>query len=84
MERLAEDNRLRIVEREKNTLKEKKREAEDYLRLMNGHVRALSRLWQWYLRSFCELCLFLLLSFVSLEVLILFVQSTGSIRERVD
>jgi structural maintenance of chromosome 4 len=45
MERLAEDNMLRIVESEKNTLKEKKREAEDYLRLMNGHVRALSRLW---------------------------------------
>jgi structural maintenance of chromosome 4 len=54
MERLSEDrgeklNRLRIVEREKNALEEKKREAEDYLRLMNEHVRALSRLWQWYL-----------------------------------
>ena len=54
MERLSEDrgeklNRLRIVEREKNTLEEKKREAVDYLRLMNDHVRAQSRLWQWYL-----------------------------------
>lgn len=54
MERLSEDrgdklNRLRIVEREKNALEEKKREAEDYLRLQNEHVRALSRLWQWYL-----------------------------------
>lgn len=54
MERLAEDrgeklNRLRLVEREKNALEEKKREAEDYLRLQNEHVRALSRLWQWYL-----------------------------------
>jgi structural maintenance of chromosome 4 len=53
IERLSEGrgeklNRLRIVEREKNAL-EKKREAEDYLRLMNEHVRVLSRLWQWYL-----------------------------------
>ncbi|KAH9950960.1 RecF/RecN/SMC N terminal domain-containing protein [Amylocystis lapponica] len=54
MERLSEDraeklNRLRIVERERNALEAKKREAEDYLRLQNNHVRALSRLWQWYL-----------------------------------
>lgn len=54
MERLQEDRgerlgRLRLVEREKNALEEKKREAEDYLRLQNEHVRALSRLWQWYL-----------------------------------
>jgi len=54
MERLSElrtekMNRLRIVEREKNALEEKKREAENYLRLQNEHVRALSRLWQWYL-----------------------------------
>jgi structural maintenance of chromosome 4 len=53
MERLSKDqgeklNGLRIVEREKNAL-EKKREAEDFLRLMNEHVRALRRLWQWYL-----------------------------------
>jgi structural maintenance of chromosome 4 len=54
MERLSEDrvdklNRLRITEKEKNALEEKKREAEDYLRLQNEHVKALSRLWQWYL-----------------------------------
>jgi structural maintenance of chromosome 4 len=41
MERLSEDreeklNQLQIVEREKNALEEKKREAEDYLRLMNA------------------------------------------------
>jgi structural maintenance of chromosome 4 len=42
-------NRLRIVEREKNALEGQKKEAESYLRLQNEHVRALSRLWQWYL-----------------------------------
>ena len=42
-------NRLRIVEREKNALEEKKREAEEFLRLQNEHVRAQSRLYQWYL-----------------------------------
>ena len=42
-------NRLRIVEREKNALEEKKKEAEDFLRLQNDHVKALSRLYQWYL-----------------------------------
>ncbi|TFY64633.1 hypothetical protein EVG20_g5880 [Dentipellis fragilis] len=54
MERLSEErseklNRLRIVEKEKNKLEEQKREAEDYLRLHNEHVRALSRLYQFYL-----------------------------------
>jgi structural maintenance of chromosome 4 len=54
MEQLQEDcgdklNRLRIVEKEKNALEDKKREAEDYLMLQNEHVRAQSRLWQWYL-----------------------------------
>lgn len=54
MEKLTEErteklNRLRIVEKEKNSLEDKKKEAEDYLRLQNEHVRALSRLWQWYL-----------------------------------
>ncbi|KAL6304841.1 RecF/RecN/SMC [Sparassis latifolia] len=54
MERYAEDraeklNRLRIVERDRKALEGKKREAEEYLRLQNEHVRALSRLWQWYL-----------------------------------
>jgi structural maintenance of chromosome 4 len=54
MDRLQEDrgeklNRLRIVEREKNALEDQKKEAEDFLRLQNEHVRALSRLWQFYL-----------------------------------
>ncbi|OCH95713.1 RecF/RecN/SMC protein [Obba rivulosa] len=54
MERLSEDrveklSRLKIVERERNALEAKKKEAEDYLRLQNEHVRALSRLWQWYI-----------------------------------
>ncbi|EGO05390.1 hypothetical protein SERLA73DRAFT_101211 [Serpula lacrymans var. lacrymans S7.3] len=54
MDRLSEDrteklNRLRIVEREKNALEVQKKEAEDYLRLQNDHVKALSRLWQYYL-----------------------------------
>ncbi|KAH8094744.1 RecF/RecN/SMC [Cristinia sonorae] len=54
MDRLNEDraeklNRLKIVERERNALEEQKREAEDYLRLQNEHVRATSRLWQWYI-----------------------------------
>ncbi|KAF8518607.1 RecF/RecN/SMC [Gautieria morchelliformis] len=42
-------NRLRIVEREKNALEDKKREAEEYLKLQNEFVRAQSRLYQWYL-----------------------------------
>ncbi|ETW86671.1 hypothetical protein HETIRDRAFT_58645 [Heterobasidion irregulare TC 32-1] len=54
MERLVEEraeklNRLRLVEKEKSALEAKKREAEDFLRLQNEHVRAQSRLWQWYL-----------------------------------
>lgn len=54
MERLTKErtdklNRLRIVEKQKNSLEVKKKEAEDYLRLHNEHIRALSRLWQWYL-----------------------------------
>ncbi|KDQ62973.1 hypothetical protein JAAARDRAFT_362087 [Jaapia argillacea MUCL 33604] len=54
MDRLSEErveklNRLKIVEREKAALEEKKREAVDYLKMQNEHVRALSRLWQWYL-----------------------------------
>ena len=47
-ERAEKLNRLKIVERERNSLEAKKREAEDYLRLVNDHVRALSRLYQWY------------------------------------
>lgn len=54
MDALSEDraeklNRLRIVEREKNALEAQRKEALDYLRLYNDHVRAQSRLWQWYL-----------------------------------
>jgi len=40
-------NRLRIVEREKNSLEDKKKEAEAYLKLQNEFVRAQSRLYQW-------------------------------------
>ncbi|KAJ6586845.1 RecF/RecN/SMC [Mycena vulgaris] len=48
-ERASKMQRLRIVEKEKNALEEKKREAEGYLKLKNEKVRAESRLWQWYL-----------------------------------
>lgn len=48
-ERNEKLNRLKIVERERNALEKQKKEAEDYLRLQNEHVRALSRLWQWYI-----------------------------------
>ncbi|KAJ6609837.1 RecF/RecN/SMC [Mycena sp. CBHHK59/15] len=48
-DRAAKMQRLRIVEKEKNGLEEKKREAEGYLRLKNDKVRSQSRLWQWYL-----------------------------------
>ncbi|KIJ54318.1 hypothetical protein M422DRAFT_153955 [Sphaerobolus stellatus SS14] len=40
-------NRLRIVEREKNALEDKKKEAEQYLKLQNEFVRTQSRLYQW-------------------------------------
>ncbi|KAI0066534.1 hypothetical protein BV25DRAFT_1849078 [Artomyces pyxidatus] len=54
IEKLVEDrvekmNRLKIVEREKNALEAKKREAEDYLRLQNEHVRAQSLYFQFCL-----------------------------------
>ena len=54
MVRLQEDrqmklNRLRHVEKEKLALEAKKKEAEDYLRLKNDLIRALSRQYQWYL-----------------------------------
>ncbi|KAJ7096401.1 RecF/RecN/SMC [Mycena epipterygia] len=48
-DRASKMQRLRIVEKEKNALEEKKREAEGYLKLKNEKVRAESRLWQWYL-----------------------------------
>lgn len=47
-ERAEKMTRLKIVERERDALEKEKKEAEDYLRLQNEHVRALSRLWQWY------------------------------------
>ncbi|KAI0830883.1 RecF/RecN/SMC protein [Trametes gibbosa] len=54
VERLTEDrqeklNRLRIVDKDRKALEAKKREAEDYLRMVNDLVRARSRLWQWYI-----------------------------------
>ena len=42
-------DRLKIVERERTALEKQKKEAEDYLRLQNDHVRTLSRLWQYYI-----------------------------------
>jgi structural maintenance of chromosome 4 len=48
-ERASKMQRLRIVEKEKNALEEKKREAEGYLKLKNEKVRAENQLWQWYL-----------------------------------
>lgn len=42
-------NRLRLVEKEKNALEDKKKEAEEYLRLQNELVRAQSKLYQWYI-----------------------------------
>ncbi|KAJ7462205.1 RecF/RecN/SMC [Mycena galericulata] len=48
-DRASKMQRLRIVEKEKNALEEKKREAEGYLKLKNEKVRAESRLWQYYL-----------------------------------
>ena len=48
-ERLVKLNRLRIVEKEKSALEQKKKAAEEYLRLKNDHVRAQSQLFQWIL-----------------------------------
>ncbi|KAJ7084309.1 RecF/RecN/SMC [Mycena belliarum] len=48
-DRASKMQRLRIVEKEKNALEEKKREAEGYLKLKNEKVRAENQLWQWYL-----------------------------------
>ncbi|TDL18453.1 hypothetical protein BD410DRAFT_728506, partial [Rickenella mellea] len=42
-------NWLRIVERKKDALEDKKCEAEDFLRLQNDHVRVFSRWYQWSL-----------------------------------
>ncbi len=48
-ERSVKMNRLRFVQREKAALEDQKKEAEDYLRMKNEHVRAQSRYWQWIL-----------------------------------
>lgn len=48
-ERAEKYNRLRITEKEKDALEDKKREAEDYLRLKNEHTKALSRFQQYNL-----------------------------------
>jgi len=48
-ERAEKFNRLRITEKEKDALEDKKREAEDYLRLKNEHTKALSRFQQYNL-----------------------------------
>ncbi|KAG0697734.1 RecF/RecN/SMC N terminal domain-containing protein [Suillus ampliporus] len=54
VERLGEERaekvaRLRIVEKEKAKLDAERKEALAWLKLANEHVRALSRLWQYYL-----------------------------------
>ncbi|KAG1768252.1 hypothetical protein EV702DRAFT_924111, partial [Suillus placidus] len=41
--------RLRIVEKEKAKLDAERKEALAWLKLANEHVRALNRLWQYYL-----------------------------------
>jgi len=59
VERLQEErqiklNRLRLVEKEKAALEERKREAEDFLRLKNELIKARSREYQWYLWKLFE------------------------------
>ncbi|KAG0695738.1 hypothetical protein DFH29DRAFT_1029505 [Suillus ampliporus] len=48
-ERAEKVARLRIVEKEKAKLDAERKEALAWLKLANKHVRALSRLWQYYL-----------------------------------
>jgi structural maintenance of chromosome 4 len=60
VERLHEDrqvklNRLRLVEKEKAALEERKKEAEDYLRLKNQLAMARSREIQWSLWKLFEM-----------------------------
>lgn len=50
-ERGEKMNRLRVVEREKATLEDKKREAEDYLRDTNELTRKKSLLWQYHMHT---------------------------------
>jgi structural maintenance of chromosome 4 len=54
VERLGEERaekvaRLKIVEKEKAKLDAERKEALEWLKLANEHVRAQSRLWQYYL-----------------------------------
>jgi structural maintenance of chromosome 4 len=42
-------SRLRIVEKEKNSLEDAKQETENYLRLQNDLAKAQSRLYQWHI-----------------------------------
>ncbi len=53
-ERAQKLNRLRIVEKEKNSLEDAKRETENYLRLQNDLARAHSRLYQWSMHQAAE------------------------------
>ncbi|WVQ96218.1 hypothetical protein IAU59_003322 [Kwoniella sp. CBS 9459] len=50
-ERAEKMNRLRVVEREKAGLEDKKREAEDYLRDANELTRKKSLLWQFHMHT---------------------------------
>ncbi|WWC73446.1 uncharacterized protein I206_107416 [Kwoniella pini CBS 10737] len=50
-ERGEKMNRLRVVEREKSSLEDKKREAEDYLRDANELTRKKSLLWQHHMHT---------------------------------
>ncbi|KAF7321342.1 SMC hinge domain-containing protein [Mycena kentingensis (nom. inval.)] len=54
-DRTTKLQRLRLVEKEKNALEDKKRDAENYLRLKNEKVRAENLLYQWDLWKFWEL-----------------------------
>lgn len=44
-------NRLRVVEREKSALEDKKKDAEDYLRDTNELTRKKSLLWQFHMHT---------------------------------
>ncbi|KAG9027694.1 hypothetical protein FRB95_007465 [Tulasnella sp. JGI-2019a] len=44
-------NRLRVVERDKDGLEEKKKEAESWLRNKNELIRAQNKLFQWYMNG---------------------------------
>ncbi|KAG8852500.1 hypothetical protein FRB96_008688 [Tulasnella sp. 330] len=50
-ERSEKLNRLRVVERDKDGLEEKKKEAETWLRNKNELIRAQNKLYQWYLHG---------------------------------